>query len=81
MIFIEKEENNCLEYGDFVLLKSGQLLVAVIDGELAKLVDIDGGEVDSEFTTSYIKDLQEYIDKKYPSARIIKSENIEIREV
>lgn len=80
MKFIKKEERN-LKYGDFISLPGGSIGIVFKNHSEACVVNLEDGCIYPELIGLDLKSLSWEIRRKTPSARIIESENIEIREV
>ena len=80
MIF-EKKEKRELRYGDFVALPGGSVGVVFKNHSEACVVDLEDGCIYPGLFGFDLKALSWEINKKTPSARIIDSENIVIKEV
>ena len=82
MRFIEREDGNSLEYGDFILFFNDIIgvVVSLYGGECG-VVHLEDGYMPPGLQFSDLEELEDYIKEELPSARIIKSRNIEIKEV
>ena len=82
MKFVEKENTNSLEYGDFILFFNGIIgvVVSLYGGECG-VAHLEDGFMPPGLRFSDLEDLEDYIKSKLPSSRVIKSKNIVITEV
>ena len=82
MRFIERENNSSLEYGDFILFFNDivGIVISLYGGECG-VVHLEDGYMPPGLQFSDLEDLEDYIERELPLARIIKSKNIEIKEV
>lgn len=85
MKFIEKKENSItlLQFGDWVLFETDSLGVIVDMGRRTTGIAFvsDYGYYSRDFEFDNLEQLKEYLDSTHPNHRIIKSDNIEIREI
>ena len=81
MKFIEKEESINLECGDFILFGNGSVGVVVNKEGRYGVLYLSSGIFSSDLDFGNLKLLQECLERRYEGVRIIKSKDIEIREV